>query len=290
MTVTDSPVALDIRPLAGALGAEIRGIDLREPLTDAGRAAIRAALLEHLVIFFPDQQLDPEQHRAFASTWGEMEIHPYLSKVDGIPEVIVLEGAVADMWHTDVTFSDRPPVMSILNMVAAAPVGGDTMWSNQYAAYEALSAPVRELLDGLTALHTARTYGQPENQAEHPAVRVHPETGRRCLYVNGQFTERFPQLSRDESDMLLGFLVRHMAQPKFTVRYRWTTGTVAIWDNRCTQHFVVNDIDDDATRVINRVTILGDLPEGNEPRWSHWAMPSRVSAAAARDIVGRDVR
>jgi taurine dioxygenase len=121
-------------------------------------------------------------------------------------------------------------------------------------------------------------------------VRVHPETGRRCLYVNGQFTERFPQLSRDESDMLLGFLVRHMAQPKFTVRYRWTTGTVAIWDNRCTQHFVVNDIDDDATRVINRVTILGDLPEGNEPRWSHWAMPSRVSAAAARDIVGRDVR
>jgi taurine dioxygenase len=247
-------------------------------------------LLEHLVIFFPDQQLDPEQHRAFASTWGEMEIHPYLSKVDGIPEVIVLEGAVADMWHTDVTFSDRPPVMSILNMVAAAPVGGDTMWSNQYAAYEALSAPVRELLDGLTALHTARTYGQPENQAEHPAVRVHPETGRRCLYVNGQFTERFPQLSRDESDMLLGFLVRHMGQPKFTVRYRWTTGTVAIWDNRCTQHFVVNDIDDDATRVINRVTILGDLPEGNEPRWSHWTMPSRVSAAAARDIVGRDVR
>ena len=290
MTVTDSPVLLDVQPLAGALGAEIRGIDLREPLDDAGRSAIRAALLEHLVIFFPDQDLDPEQHRAFASTWGEMEIHPYLAKVDGIPEVIVLEGAVADMWHTDVTFSDRPPVMSILNMVAAAPVGGDTMWSNQYAAYEALSAPVREMLDGLTALHTARTYGQPDNKAEHPAVRVHPETGRRCLYINGQFTERFPQMSRDESDMLLGFLVRHMAQPKFTVRYRWTTGTVAIWDNRCTQHFVVNDIDDDVERVINRVTILGDLPEGNEPRWSHWAMPSRVSAAAARDVIGRDVR
>jgi taurine dioxygenase len=289
MTVTESPVVLDVRPLAGALGAEIRGLDLSEPLTESARSAIRAALLDHLVIFFPEQHLNPERHRAFAANWGEMEIHPYLSKVDGYPEVIVLEGAVADMWHTDVTFSDRPPVMSILNMVSAAPVGGDTMWSNQYASYDALSEPLREMLDGLTALHTARTYGQPENQAEHPAVRVHPETGRRCLYVNGQFTERFPQLSRDESDMLLGFLVRHMAQPKFTVRYRWSTGTVAIWDNRCTQHSVVNDIDD-AERVINRVTILGDLPEGNEPRWPHRAMPARVSAAAARDIVGRDAR
>ena len=290
MTATEPTVALEIRRLAGALGAEVRGIDLGEPLTDAGYAAIRAALLEHLVLFFPDQHLTPEQHRDFASRWGEMEIHPYLEKVDGYPEIVVLRGAVADMWHTDVTFSERPPVMSILNMVQAAPVGGDTMWSNQYAAYEALSAPMRELLDGLTAVHTARTYGQPEHRAEHPAVRVHPETGRRCLYVNGQFTERFPQLSRDESDALLNFLVGFMSQPRFTVRRAWETGTVAMWDNRCTQHFVVNDIDEDAERVINRVTILGDLPEGNEPRWGHWQLPKRISAAAARDIIGRDSR
>lgn len=290
MTTTEPAVNLDIRPVAGALGAEVHGIELDRPLTDAAQAAIHAALLEHLVIFFPGQHLDPEQHRAFASRWGEMEIHPYLAKVDGFPEVIELRGAVADMWHTDVTFSDRPPVMSILNMMVAPPVGGDTMWSNQYAAYEALSQPLREMLDGLTALHTARTYGQPENRAEHPAVRVHPETGRRCLYVNGQFTERFPQLSRNESDMLLDYLQAYMAEPRFTVRYRWTVGTVAMWDNRCTQHFVVNDIAEDADRVINRVTILGDLPEGNEPRWPHWSVPSRMSAAAARDIVGHDAR
>ncbi|HEX7095372.1 MAG TPA: TauD/TfdA family dioxygenase, partial [Acidimicrobiales bacterium] len=286
MTATEPTVALDIRKLAGALGAEVRGIDLATPLTDEQFDAIRAALLEHLVLFFPDQRLTPEQHRDFASRWGEMEIHPYLDKVDGYPEVVVLRGAIADVWHTDVTFSERPPVMSILHMVSAPPFGGDTMWSNQYAAYEALSPALRELLDGLTAIHTARTYGKPEHCAEHPAVRVHPETGRRCLYVNGQFTERFPQLSRDESDMLLRFLVEFMAQPRFTVRRAWQTGTVAMWDNRCTQHMVVNDIDANTERVINRVTILGDKPAGDEPRWPHWQPSGRISAAEARNIIG----
>jgi taurine dioxygenase len=276
---------LDVAPVAGALGAEVRGIDLRAPVSDDALAAIRRALIEHLVLFFPEQHLDPEQHRAYAARWGEMEIHPYIPKVGGYPEVVELRasgGYVADVWHTDVTFSERPPVMSILNMVTSPAVGGDTMWSNQYAAYEALSAPMRELLDGLTAVHTARVYGHPENRAEHPAVRVHPETGRRCLYVNAQFTARFPQLSRAESDALLAYLTQHAVQPRFTVRYRWTPGTIAMWDNRCTQHFVLNDFTGE--RVIQRVTILGDLPEGTPPRWPHNPRPEQMSAAGSTEL------
>jgi taurine dioxygenase len=288
MTVAHPRTELDIRPIAGALGAEVRGIDLRPPVTDEARAAITAALLDHLVLFFPDQHLDPTAHRAFAEPWGEMEIHPFLPKVEGHPEIVRLSsenGQVADQWHTDVTFSDRPPVMSILNMVTNPPLGGDTMWSNQYKAYEALSAPMRDLLDGLTAIHTARTYGQPEVRAEHPAVRVHPVTGRKCLYVNGQFTERFAQLARDESDALLTFLQAFSVQPRFTVRYRWTQGTVAIWDNRCTQHFVLNDFE--GRRVIERVTILGDLPEGDEPKWPHYPRPAQMSAKNVHELLDR---
>ena len=288
MAITESTpatTALDIRPIAGALGAEVRGVALRGDLDDAALGAIRAALLRHLVLFFPEQHLDPAQHRDFAARWGEMEIHPFIPKVEGFPEVVELRasgGYVADVWHTDVTFSDRPPVMSILNMVTSPAVGGDTMWTNQYAAYEALSAPLRDLLDGLTAVHTARVYGHPENRAEHPAVRVHPETGRRCLYVNAQFTDRFAQLSRDESDVLLAYLTRFSVEARFTVRHRWTPGTIAIWDNRCTQHFVLNDFEGE--RVIQRVTILGDLPEGDEPRWPHFPKPTQMSAANSREM------
>jgi taurine dioxygenase len=282
---TDATTALDIRPVAGALGAEVRGVSLRGDINDASLGAIRAALLRHLVLFFPEQHLDPAQHRDFAARWGEMEIHPFIPKVEGYPEVVELRasgGYVADVWHTDVTFSDRPPVMSILNMVTSPPVGGDTMWTNQYAAYEALSAPLRDLLDGLTAVHTARVYGHPETRAEHPAVRVHPETGRRCLYVNAQFTDRFAQLSRDESDMLLAYLTRFSVEARFTVRHSWTPGTIAIWDNRCTQHFVLNDFEGE--RVIQRVTILGDLPEGDEPRWPTYPRPVQMSAANSREL------
>lgn len=288
MAITESTpatTALDIRPIAGALGAEVRGVALRGDLDDAALGAIRAALLRHLVLFFPEQHLDPAQHRDFAARWGEMEIHPFIPKVEGFPEVVELRasgGYVADVWHTDVTFSDRPPVMSILNMVTSPAVGGDTMWTNQYAAYEALSAPLRDLLDGLTAVHTARVYGHPENRAEHPAVRVHPETGRRCLYVNAQFTDRFAQLSRDESDVLLAYLTRFSVEARFTVRHRWTPGTIAIWDNRCTQHFVLNDFEGE--RVIQRVTILGDLPEGDEPRWPAYPRPTQMSAANSREM------
>ena len=284
------------QPLTSSIGAVVDDVQLAA-IGDAEARELRATLAEYGVVVFPQQELTREQQVEATGHFGVVHGHPVPEFLFGAADPVAVVENDGDklpqedqQFHVDYSFSTEVPDLAVLHAEVLPPNGGDTMWSNQYAAYEALSAPIRELLDGLTALHTARTYGQPDNQAEHPAVRVHPETGRRCLYVNGQFTERFPQLSRDESDMLLTFLVRHMSHPKFTVRYRWTTGTVAIWDNRCTQHFVVNDIDDDVERVINRVTILGDLPEGNDARWPHWTMPSRVSAAAARDMIGRDVR
>ncbi len=288
MTTTDPRTTLDVRRIAGALGAEVRGIDLRTPLTEGRRAEIERLLLEHLVLFFPDQHLDPARHRDFAAQWGEMEVHPFLRKVEGYPEVVELSseaGFVADDWHTDVTFSARPPIMSILNHVVTPTVGGDTMWTNQYAVYESLSAPMRDLLDGLTCINTARIYGDPQTRATHPAVRIHPITRRKCLYVNGQFSERFVELSFDESRNLLDFLRAYATHPRFTVRYKWTQGTIAVWDNRCTQHSVLNDFV--GRRVIQRVTILGDLPEGLPPRYEPYPRPAQMSSANARELLDR---
>lgn len=276
MTTT---VSLDLDRLTGALGAEVRGVRLAD-LDDATFAVLRDALAEHLVLFFPDQHLTPDEHRAFALRFGEAEIHPFIPKLDDShPEIVVLDserGAKADVWHTDVTFSESPPICSVLKMVETPASGGDTMWLSQAAVYEALSAPMRGLLDGLTAIHTAETFGHPEIQAEHPAVRVHPDTGRRCLYVNRQFTSHFPQLRPEESDALLAFLCAFAEQPQFSVRYRWVPGAIGIWDNRATQHYAVNDYDE--RRIIHRVTILGDRPTGDSPRWPAWS-PRRRGAA-----------
>jgi taurine dioxygenase len=270
---------MKVERISGALGAEVRDVDLAT-LDDPGFEAVRAALLEHLVLFFPDQHLSPDEHRAFAIRFGEPEIHPFIPKLDDEhQEIVVLDserGAKADVWHTDVTFSEAPPMCSVLKMVSTPPFGGDTMWTNQYVVYEALSAPMRDLVDGLTAVHTGWVFGHPELAAEHPAVRIHPETGRPSLFVNRQFTSHFPQLRRSESDALLGYLCGFSEQPQFTVRYRWSEGTIGIWDNRCTQHHAVNDYD--KRRVIHRVTILGDHPDGKPPRWAHYE-PSRPGAA-----------
>jgi taurine dioxygenase len=288
MTTTEPRTTVDVRRIAGALGAEVHGIDLKAPLTDERRALIESLLLEHLVLFFPGQHLDPAQHRAFASQWGEMENHPFLRKVEGYPEIVELsseQGFVADDWHTDVTFSDRPPIMSILNHVVTPEVGGDTMWTNQYAVYESFSQPMRDLLDGLTCINTARIYGNPQTRATHPAVRIHPVTGRKCLYVNGQFSERFVELSHEESKNLIDFLRAYATHPRFTVRYKWTQGTLAMWDNRCTQHSVLNDFQ--GTRVIQRVTILGDLPEGLPPRYEPYPRPTQMSSAGSRELLDR---
>ncbi|BBB01329.1 putative taurine dioxygenase [Actinacidiphila reveromycinica] len=273
MTAIDNGVSLDVRPISGALGAEVRGIDLEE-LTDAGFDRLHALLLEHLVLFFPEAAgLSPQAHEAFGSRFGELEVHPFLPKLDGHPRIVVLDsdqGAKADVWHTDVTFSPSPPVASILQIVQCPPRGGDTLWSNQYLAYEAVSEPLRELLDGLTALHLfTLPDGSFRSETEHPVVREHPETGRRSLYVNRMFTTRIPQLAKDESDLLLDHLFALSERPERTCRFRWTPGAIALWDNRATQHLAVNDYTE--RRVGRRVTILGDKPQGNSPRWGHHA-------------------
>jgi taurine dioxygenase len=274
-------LALDVRPVSGALGAEIRGLDL-EHLTDGGFKALHAALIEHHVVFLPEQQLSPDGHVALARRFGEIEIHPFIPKLDEEhPEVVVLDGdrgARADVWHTDVTWSEHPPMASILHMVVCPTRGGDTLFTNQHLVYESLSAPMSDLVDGLSAVHTAAVFGHPEQAVEHPVVRVHPETGRRSLYVNRQFTSHIPQLRRAESDVLLAHLYSFSEQPQFQCRYRWAPGSVGIWDNRCAQHYAVNDYDE--PRLIHRVTILGDDPQGSPPRWSDYTA-ARMSASEA---------
>jgi taurine dioxygenase len=178
---------------------------------------------------------------------------------------VVLDTINADTWHTDVTFSPTPPLASVLLMARLPRVGGDTIWTNQYLAYESLSPPLRELLSGLSAVHHAAPMGRPDIAARHPVVRIHPETGRRSLYVNRGFTSHIVEVSRAESDTLLEHLFRWSEQPRFQCRYRWTEGTVALWDNRCTQHYGVADYTE--RRVLHRVTVLGDHPVGDDPRW-----------------------
>ena len=281
MAVIDA-VDLDVRRVAGALGAEVWGLSLAS-VSDAEFALIQELLDEHLVLFFPDQHLTPDEHRAFAIRFGEPEIHPYIPKLDeDHPEIVVLKGEsgyVADVWHTDCTFEDSPPICSVLNAMVMPPAGGDTMWSNMYKAYETLAEPMKQMINGLTAIHTAANYGQPDHKAEHPVVRRHPRTGRPSLYVNKQFTRRIPQLSRDESESLLDLLTAHACKTDFTCRYSWNEGTIGIWDNRATQHFAVNDFD--GARAISRVTILGDHPEPafDTTQWGPYQY-QRVSAAA----------
>ncbi|MGW3469809.1 TauD/TfdA dioxygenase family protein [Saccharopolyspora sp. NPDC000995] len=261
----------DVRPVSGALGAEVRGVPL-DALTDSDFTAVRELLLNHLVLFFPDAAgLEPEAHKAFGRRFGELEVHPFLPKLPGHDELVVLDsdqGARADVWHTDVTFSPSPPIASVLQLVECPPAGGDTMWSNQYLAFEALSAPVSELLEGLTAVHVfEHPNGSFRSEAEHPVVRTHPETGRRSLYVNRMFTRRIPQLTSGESDALLNHLFEVSESPQRVCRYRWVPGAVAVWDNRATQHYAVNDYA--GRRVGRRVTVLGDMPVGEPARWPH---------------------
>jgi taurine dioxygenase len=283
MTVTAESI-VDVCPISGALGAEIHGVDL-ENLVDDVFEQLHTALLEHLVLFFPEAAgLTPQAHKAFGRRFGELEIHPFLPTLDGHDEIVVLDsdrGAKADVWHTDVTFAPSPPIASILQIVQCPPAGGDTMWSNQYLAYEALSAPIRDLLTGLTAQHVfAVPGGSYRSEAEHPVVRTHPVTGRRSLYVNRMFTTRIPQLRKDESDLLLALLFGISERPEHICRFRWRPGAIAMWDNRATQHHAINDYTE--RRVGQRVTILGDTPRGDQPRWAHHvdnASPASASRA-----------
>ena len=280
--MSDEPT---VTRLSGALGAEVRGMPLRDP--DAGRIeAIEALLLEHQVLFFPDQHLDIDAHVALGGHFGPLESHPNLDNPftlhDKVFELAASHGGLADEWHSDISFSPEPSVMSILNMIECPEVGGDTLWTSTYAAYEALSPPLRHLCDGLSALHDAAPHGRPEVNAIHPVVRVHPGTGRRALFVNEHFTRRIVELSHEESRMLLDYLVRWIASPRFSLRYRWRRGTVGIWDNRCTQHYVVGDFVGE--RVIQRVTVMGDRPGAAvPPRWQPYQRSENVGATSRYD-------
>jgi taurine dioxygenase len=266
-----------VEPTAGALGAEVSGLELGKPLEAAAVDEIRRAWLEHQVLFFRDQPLGVEEHKAFARRFGELHIHPILQQMadQGHPEIVVLESDskrpfVADRWHSDVTFEREPPLGSILRAVAVPDAGGDTMFASMTAAYDALSEPMKRALEGLRAMHSGAGFRRQatERQAAalarnemtvHPVIRTHPETGRKAIFVNSYFTKRIEGLKPRESEALLGFLFEHLTSPEFTCRFRWRKDSIAMWDNRCTQHRVVAD-NLTAYRRMERATLLGDQP------------------------------
>ena len=274
-----------VNRLASALGAEVRGPRLGV-LSDADFARIQALLLEHKVLFFPGQSISVEEHVAFGQRFGRIEDHPNLKNpftdYPGIFELAATEGGIADEWHTDITFQEQPSLISILHMVKCPEVGGDTMWTSLEQAYAGLSAPMQDICESLTALHDALPHNRPDKMAIHPVVRVHPQTGNKSLYVNEHFTRRIVELSAPESEALLGYLTEWVKQPRFTVRYRWSQGTVAMWDNRCTQHFVLNDFSGE--RIIQRVTVMGDeVTAARDPRWAPYVRPGPLSASSRHD-------
>jgi len=276
-------VALDVRLLSPTIGAEIRGLDCASDLSDEEIAAIRAVWLERLVVFFPDQHLDDETQIAFAGRFGELtESHPVEPQVLERREVHSIESGKdrTDFWHTDITFMQRPAMASMLRSIEVPDAGGDTMWSDTRGAYDALAEPLQRLCDGLSAYHYEQYYAQMVAEghgnvwegkklprllpALHPVVRVHPETGRRNLFVNPKFTLRVVDFPEAQSDRLLRLLYDHMTDPRFVVRYHWSPGTLAFWDNRATMHYGIFDYEGER-RVMHRVTLRGDAPTGVAP-------------------------
>jgi len=275
-----SKVDLDVRPLSPTIGAEIRGVDCAADLDEAVVAAIRTVWLERLVVFFPDQRLDDDTQIAFAGRFGELtENHPVEEQVAERKEIHSIESGKdrTDFWHTDITFMNKPAMASMLRSVVVPEAGGDTMWADTRAAYEALAPPLQRLCDGLSAYHFEPYYAQAVAEghgnvwegkkltrllpATHPVVRVHPETGRKNLFVNPKFTVRITDMPERQSDGLLRLLYDHMAGPQFLVRYHWRPGTLAFWDNRATMHFGIFDYEGER-RIMHRVTLRGDRPAG----------------------------
>ncbi|MEM7541069.1 MAG: TauD/TfdA family dioxygenase [Pseudomonadota bacterium] len=266
-----------------AIGADVYGVDLGA-LDDGTFSAIESALHEHLVLFFHGQQLTPESHMGLASRLGEMEVHEYFTPLDGHPCISVLEHdakrpPISDSWHSDVTYRTEPSMASVLYARDIPPNGGDTLWLSAYAAYEALSDPMKTFLAGLTAEHDyLNAYGplimKQENgparlretaekipPVQHPVVVTHPLTGRRLLYVNPTFTSRIVELSALESQAILEMLFKHLLSPDFQVRFKWTADDVAMWDNRATQHYATGDYYPEYRRM-HRITVGGDRPRG----------------------------
>lgn len=288
---------ISVTPLTPTIGAVLGGIDLSERPDDAAIAEIRAALLKHKVIFFEDQHLTPVLHRDIAARFGALHTHPLYPGVPEAPELFILDNHAGnptdnDAWHTDVTFIETPPLGALLYAKSLPENGGDTVWADMQAAYEALSPPMRAFLSGLDAVHDfARgfpaklTVAQAAGETKytravekhppvvHPVVRTHPETGADSLFVNYGFTARIKSLRRNESDALLAMLFDHVKKPEFHVRWKWKPNALAFWDNRITQHYAVNDYLP-ARRVMHRATVLGDRP------FHRTRMPQDMKAAA----------
>ncbi len=275
-------VALQVAPIAGALGAEIGGVDLATAVDDDTIAAIRRAWLDQKVVFFRDQQLTPEQFLAFARRMGDLARYPFVPGLDEHPEIIAVTKLPEErtnfggIWHSDTAYLEEPPMATMLLAREVPPAGGDTLFADMYAAFAALSPAMQQLLEPLRAVNSSaladvsktredriRDTGSLEDlavyEAVHPVVRTHPETGRKALYVNVAHTSRFEGMTEEESRPLLQFLFQHQVRPEFTCRFRWEVGSLALWDNRCVQHNPVNDYHG-FRRVMHRITLAGDRP------------------------------
>lgn len=273
---------IDVQPIAGALGAEVHGVDVSQDLDDSTVGEIRQALLDHGVIFFRDQHLDIDRHKAFTRRFGDIFIHPNYNGVSADPEIVDVrrepgdKKIVGEDWHTDTTMVAEPPMGAILYAIEVPPYGGDTLFANQYLAYETLSDGLKRTLEGMRAVHTDRMVAGPkvgmnalrstkvredanwrETVNVHPVVRTHPETGRKLLFVNKSYTVGFEGWTEAESKPLLDYLMEHGHRPEFTCRFRWQTGSIAFWDNRCTKHLAVHDAGP-FRRIMRRTQICGD--------------------------------
>ena len=273
--------ALEIKPVTPLIGAEISGVDLSMPLSDNVLGAVKQALNDHLVIFFRDQDLSPDEQKDFGRQFGDLHLHPARDRngLEDHPEILYINAGPdssrvnGDEWHTDVSCDPEPPMGSILRLIEIPPSGGgDTLFASMYAAYDALSEPMKAFLGGLAALHDggpnyidrAKRAGiyKPEKifpANEHPVIRTHPETGKKSIYVNKIFTQNIVGLPKDESRAILDFLFQHIAKPNFQCRFKWAKNSVAFWDNRCALHHAMWDYFPEVRRGY-RVTIKGDRP------------------------------
>ena len=269
---------IEVRKLNPVIGAEINGVDLSKDLGDEQFKELHEALMENLVIFFRDQNMTVDQHKAFAQRFGKLHVHPNApQELADHPEILVIKAdenskhVAGEEWHSDVSCDEEPPMGSVLHMHTVPPDGGgDTMFANMYAAFEALSPPLQRMLEGFTAIHdSAKAHGYRIKardrsdmnfpRAIHPVVRTHPVTGREALYVNRGFTTRITQLRPHESTAMLEMLYRHCETPEFTCRFRWQPNSVAFWDNRATQHHALFDYFPHRRYGV-RATVVGDKP------------------------------
>ena len=273
---------IEVRPVAPALGAEIRGVDLAGGLSEAAFAELRQAFDRYGVIFFRGQDLTPEQHLAFAERWGEIDVNRFFRPVDGHPMIAEVrkepdqDANIGGSWHTDHSYDTVPAMGSILYAREVPEVGGDTLFASMHCAYEALSDGLKRTLEGLQAWHSSRhvfgpagstarlrrdgRFRNPElatQDARHPVVVTHPATGRKALYVNPGFTVRFDGWTEAESRPLLAYLYEHATRPEFTCRFHWQVRSIAFWDNRATWHFAMNDYAGQR-RLMHRVTLAGE--------------------------------